>query len=76
MALAQEILLDGDPFFNFINSLKSDSTKEGYRNALLRFMQHFDIKDTNTLSQLPPKDIESYLKNYIQFLQVWKTSDN
>jgi site-specific recombinase XerD len=74
MALAQEILLDGDPFFNFINSLKSDSTKEGYRNALLRFMQHFHIKDTNTLSQLPPKDIESYLKNYIQFLKEEKRS--
>jgi len=58
MALAQEILL-GDPYFNFINSLKSDSTKEGYRNALLRFMQHFQIKDTDTLSQLPPKEIES-----------------
>ena len=47
MALAQEILL-GDPYLNFINSLKSDSTKEGYRNALLRFMQHFHIKDTDT----------------------------
>jgi integrase len=74
MALAQEILLDGDTFFNFINSLKTDSTKEGYRNALLRFMQHFHIKDTNTLSQLPPKDIESYLKNYIQFLKEEKRS--
>jgi site-specific recombinase XerD len=68
MALAQEILL-GDPYLNFINSLKSDSTKEGYRNALLRFMQQFHIKDTNTFSQLLPKDIESYLKNYIQFLK-------
>jgi len=74
MALAQEILLDGDPFFNFINSLKSDSTKEGYRNALLRFMQQFHIKDTNTFSQLLPKDIESYLKNYIQFLKEEKRS--
>jgi mRNA degradation ribonuclease J1/J2 len=37
------------------------------RNALLRFMQHFHIKDTNTLSQLPPKDIESYLKNSYNF---------
>jgi integrase len=73
MALAQEILL-GDPYLNFINSLKSDSTKEGYRNALLRFMQHFHIKDTDTLSQLPPKDIESYLKNYIQFLKEEKRS--
>ncbi len=74
MALAQEILLDGDPYLNFINSLKSDSTKEGYRNALLRFMQYFHIKDTDTLSQLPPKDIESYLKNYIQFLKEEKRS--
>jgi len=37
-------------------------------------MQHFHIKDTNTLSQLPPKDIESYLKNYIQFLKEEKRS--
>jgi site-specific recombinase XerD len=64
-----QIVLKGDLYLNFINSLKSDSTKEGYRNALLRFMQHFHIKDTITLAQLPPKDIESYLKNYIQLLK-------
>jgi hypothetical protein len=53
MALAQEILLDGDPYLNFINSLKSDSTKEGYRNALLRFMQYFHIKEVQKPDRKP-----------------------
>lgn len=71
---AQEIILEGDPYLNFINSLQSDSTKENYRFALLRFMHHFKLKNIFELSNLQPKDIESYLKNYIQFLKNEKRS--
>jgi hypothetical protein len=64
MLAAQEIVLGGDPYLNFINSLKSDATKKGYRNSLISFMRHFDITDTLTLSKLPTKDIELYLIKY------------
>ena len=51
---------------NFINSLQSDVTKMAYRRALIRFMQHFQIKDTDILVKLPRHDIESYLTRYFQ----------
>ncbi len=72
MLAAQEIVLGGDPYLNFINSLKSDATKKGYRNSLIRFMRHFDITDTLTLSKLPTKDIELYLIKYFEFLKQLK----
>jgi len=71
---AQEIILGADPYLNFINSLKSDATKRGYRNSLVRFMHHFAIKDTITLSKLPTKDIELYLIKYFEFLKQQKRS--
>jgi hypothetical protein len=40
-------ILVGDSYLNFINSLKTDSTKECYKNALIRFMKFFGIKDTS-----------------------------
>lgn len=45
----KDILL-GDSYLNFINSLKAESTKECYTNALMRFMKFFDIKDIQTLA--------------------------
>jgi hypothetical protein len=72
MLAAQEIVLGGDPYLNFINSLKSDATKKGYRNSLIRFMHHFDIKDTVTLSRLLAKDIELYLIKYFEYLKEQK----
>jgi integrase len=65
MSTAQ-IVLEGDAYHNFINSLQTEATKEGYRHALVRFMKYFQIKDTDTLIKLPRQDIESYLIKYFE----------
>ncbi|HEY7226769.1 MAG TPA: site-specific integrase [Nitrososphaeraceae archaeon] len=62
----QEDILVGDSYLNFINSLKSDSTKECYTNALKRFMTFCEIKDTDTLATLTPSELEFYLKRYLE----------
>jgi site-specific recombinase XerD len=67
MVALQELGLKGESYFNFINSLQSDVTKIGYRRALIRFMQYFQIKDTDTLVKLPRQDIETYLTKYIHY---------
>ena len=59
-------ILVGDSYLNFINSLKTESTKECYKNALLRFMKLFDIKDTQTLATLTPSEFEFYIKKYLE----------
>jgi hypothetical protein len=67
MAALQDLRLQGEPYFNFINSLQSDVTKVGYRRALIRFMQYFQINDTDSLVKLPRQEIETYLTKYIQY---------
>ena len=59
-------ILVGDSYLNFINSLKTDSTKECYKNVLLRFMRFFEIKDTQMLATLTPSEFEFYLKKYLE----------
>lgn len=52
---------------NFINSLKSEETKESYRNALQRYVSHYQISLKDMLS-LPIVDIENNLIDYITYL--------
>jgi hypothetical protein len=60
-------------YFNFINSIKSDVTKEVYRNALKRFLQHCKL-DIETLAKTDVKDIETLLIDYIVKLKKDKKS--
>jgi hypothetical protein len=61
-----KLVLEGECYYNFINSLRSEDTKTDYRNALIRFARHFSITDISILSA---KDIESRLKEYIVYLK-------
>ncbi|HET6716442.1 MAG TPA: hypothetical protein VFG90_04880 [Nitrososphaeraceae archaeon] len=36
-----QIGLEGDAYYNFINSLQTEATKEAYRHALVRFIKCF-----------------------------------
>lgn len=74
--LSTSDILVGDSYLNFINSLKADSTKECYTNALMRFMKFFDIKDTQTLATLTPSEFEFYLKKYLEHQKQNNSSYN
>lgn len=60
------LVLEGESYYNFINSLRSEDMKTDYRNALARFIRHFSIND---ISGLSAKEIEFYLKEYIVYLK-------
>jgi integrase len=63
-------LLEGQPYLNFINSLKSGETKAQYRRMLQRFLIHTKIPNIVDLLSLPPKDIEQLVINYITNLNA------
>ncbi|MGB0005162.1 MAG: hypothetical protein WBP74_10930, partial [Nitrososphaeraceae archaeon] len=52
---------------NFINSLKSEETKEAYRNSLQRYKSHYQISLEDMLS-LSVVEIENNLIDYITYL--------
>ena len=58
--------LEGDSYLNFVNSLKSEVTKECYKNALVRFLKFCEISSTEDLARLSPAEIEFYLKRYLE----------
>ena len=59
------VILEGDCYLNFINSLKSEVTSECYRNALIRFMKFCKISNAEDLAKSSPAEIEFYLKRYL-----------
>lgn len=71
--MSQTATLEGKAYFNFINSLKSEFTKQHYRLALIRFLRHYNL-DINTLVKTEPKDIETLLIDYIVLLKGQKKS--
>ena len=61
-----EVVLEGDCYLNFINSLKSEVTKRCYRDALTRFMRFSQIATTEELARLSSSEFEFYLKRYLE----------
>ncbi len=58
-------ILEGRPYLNFINSLKSDQTKYTYRLTLLRYVQKYKIKSLDEMISLPIQQIEDKLVDYL-----------
>ncbi|MDW0164636.1 MAG: hypothetical protein QOK65_04520 [Nitrososphaeraceae archaeon] len=51
-------------YFNFINSLHSESTKESYRFCLEKFLNHYGI-DLLSFLKLPQQDITTLIIKYL-----------
>ena len=63
---APQPLLQGRPYLNFINSIKSEYTKRVYRRALIRYLQKNKIiKSLEDMLTLPIQDIENKLVDYL-----------
>lgn len=56
-------------FFDFINSLYSDSTKKSYRFCLEKFLNHYGI-DLLSFLKLPQQDISNLIIKYLVDLKV------
>ena len=68
----QEQLLDFSNIAmqNFVNSLKSPSTKTMYLHHFKKFLKHYNITNIETLQNLPVKELEKLLINYIEKLKI------
>ena len=58
------ILLQGRPYHNFINSIKSEETKEEYKRSLLRYISHYKTNLGDILNR-PISEIENMLVDYL-----------
>jgi integrase len=62
---------NSEVFFNFINSLHSDSTKKSYRFCLEKFLNHYRI-DLLSFLKLPQQDISNLIIKYLVDRKVSK----
>ena len=52
-----------EAYYNFINSIDSDSTKKIYEYCMSRFLKYYDI-DLDSLLKLPQQDISNLISKY------------
>jgi len=55
---------NSEVFYNFINMLHSDSTKESYRFCLEKFLNHYGI-DLLSFLKSPQEDITNHIIKYL-----------
>lgn len=53
-----------EAYYNFINSIDSDSTKKIYEYCMSRFLKYYDI-DLDSLLKLPQQDISNLIIKYL-----------
>src|SRR5215203_1033821 len=61
------MIVDNEPYQNFINTLKSEYTKKTYRKSLRNFLSFLNIQDydCSKLLEYDIKTIENYIRDYI-----------
>jgi site-specific recombinase XerD len=61
------MIMDNEPYQNFINTLKSEYTKKTYRKSLRNFLSFLNIQDydCSKLLDYDIKTIENYIRDYI-----------
>ena len=61
------MIMDNEPYQNFINTLKSEYTKKTYRKSLRNFLSFLNIQDydCSKLLEYDIKTIENYIRDYI-----------
>jgi site-specific recombinase XerD len=69
----KQLILKGNAYDNFVNTIKSEATLEGYNRAIERFMQYLNITDVNNLltfsSSQDPLLIQKKIIEYISYLK-------
>jgi len=61
------VIMDNEPYQNFINTLKSEYTKKTYRKVLRNFLSFLNIKDydSSKLLDYDIKTVEKHIRDYI-----------
>jgi site-specific recombinase XerD len=61
------MIMDNEPYQNFINTLKSEYTKKTYRRSLRNFLSFLNIQDydCSKLLEYDIKTIEKHIRDYI-----------
>lgn len=68
-------LYQGNAYFNFIESLHSESTKRNYAYGLKHFLTHHKLKDPQEILSIPLDSLEEMIKKYVVYLtNVHKSS--
>jgi len=68
-------LYQGTAYFNFIESLQTESTKRGYAYGLKHFLNHNNLKEPEQILSISLDSLEDMIKKYLVFLtQVHKSS--
>lgn len=65
----QQLLFDGNAYFNFINSLKSPNTKTTYIQCLKQYMQYRKVKTVDELLIGDHRLLQSNIIEYLVSLQ-------
>ena len=55
---------DNEPYFNFINSIKSESTKNVYENNIKLFLKFCNLSELNELLKI---DAQRYIIRYVMY---------
>ena len=68
-------LYQGNAYFNFIESLHSESTKRNYAYGLKHFLTHHKLKDPEEILSISLDALEEMIKKYLVYLtQVHKSN--
>ena len=59
-------------YFNFINSINSQSTRKSYEFCIEKFLSHYSI-DLESLLKLPQQDISNLLIRYLVEKKISKS---
>ena len=61
-----------EAYYNFINSLNSQSTRKSYEFCIEKFLSHYSI-DLESLLKLPQQDISNLLIRYLVEKKISKS---
>jgi site-specific recombinase XerD len=60
---------ESEAYSNFINSLDSEITKNGYRRGLNQFMQFLHLQYYSDLLKIDPTKLEGVIRDYILYMR-------
>jgi integrase len=65
----QQLVLEGNAYHNFVDTIKSKRTLEEYRHGIMRFMRFLKVTDVNNLTLLDAKEVQQKIIEYIGYLK-------